>query len=228
MPARKRRAESPEPTLKRTRQDTLPTREVIEILDDDESLESIVARIEEQERSEALAKQLSREINEEGGPSHLPHPGGADDDVIALDDEDDEALARRLADEWAQEDEMLVAEPLPADDNLDKGKHKETSRSTTGATVRTLVPVHLSADSSSEGGSAVEDNLQTHKEVFVLTRPCSKCGNDVISPRGYVRCSTSLLPFTDETLSLIGHIHASTPSPESSYPSACDMLFVQD
>lgn len=228
MPARKRRATSPEPIPKRTRQDTPPTREIIEILDENESLESIVARIEEQERSEALAKQLSRQLNGEGGPSQPPHPGVATDDVIALDDEDDEALARRLAEEWAQEDEMLVDEPLPANDISDKGKVKETLRSTTRATVRTPISVQHSAGSNSEAGCGVESSLQTHKEVFVLTRPCTKCGKDVVSPRGYVRCFTSLLPFTNKALFLTGHIHASTPSPKSPCPSTRHMFLMQD
>ncbi len=72
--------------------------------DDDESLNEILEQIKQQEESEALARKL-----EHAGPSRR-----GDDEVL----EDDEAMAIRLAREWATEDrEQTVHQNSSATNN---------------------------------------------------------------------------------------------------------------
>lgn len=204
MSARKRRATtsqtSPQLEPKRTRSDDSPTREVIELLDDEESMESIIARIQEQEQSEAFARQLNEELNGAPGPSSLAHEQEDDQDVIALDGEDDEALARRLAQEWEQDDDVMDvdAEGLPQPEHIvapapsPKGKNKEILSARSGTSSRTRSTGFNSPVTRNDTRSSAEDDLVTHRNVFVQSRPCTNCGGDVVSPRGYVRANTPI------------------------------------
>lgn len=100
MPVRKRKAPSKgnsRSSSKRARKSTAVSSEIV-VLDDgsEDDLETILARINEQEESERLAKALHGEWNQPSG-SLCPHGSGG-----AANLEDDEALARRLAKEWEQ------------------------------------------------------------------------------------------------------------------------------
>ncbi|EKM61580.1 uncharacterized protein PHACADRAFT_204748 [Phanerochaete carnosa HHB-10118-sp] len=80
--------------------------EVIIVDSDDDDLEAILAKIKQQEESEAQAKRLQTEWASnnqapQAGPSRLDEPVPIADVPIA---ETDEALARRLQEEWAAED----------------------------------------------------------------------------------------------------------------------------
>ncbi|KAF7792547.1 hypothetical protein EIP86_003588 [Pleurotus ostreatoroseus] len=91
-------------------------REVIVIDDDDEqeeSLEHILELIAQQEASEALAQNLQKYDDSVPGPSHAGPSISSHPEVIDVDDEDDEAMARRLAREWAEEDVPAPMVDLP-------------------------------------------------------------------------------------------------------------------
>ncbi|OSX67171.1 hypothetical protein POSPLADRAFT_1129859 [Postia placenta MAD-698-R-SB12] len=100
MPTRKRRlpmSATPANGAKRSRT------EVIDLSDEEEPLEAILAQIQAQDESEVLARQLQDEWN------NVPSASGSNDgkierEAVTIDDEDDEALARRLAKEWEELD----------------------------------------------------------------------------------------------------------------------------
>ncbi|TCD71146.1 hypothetical protein EIP91_012094 [Steccherinum ochraceum] len=221
MLARKRRATgqsspSPEPSPKRTRQDSTSTdsHNVIELLDDDEPLDSIMARIQEQERSEALARQLNEELNGAGTPGPAQPSGSTlqhqDEDVIARNGEDDEALARRLAAEWDQEgqaDVMDVDEPSSSASGS-KGKSRELPRLTG--------PDHSSPHIANGLHSSTEEVLLQHRGVFTASRKCSKCGKDVDTPRGFVTYTPQQPP-----PSLLVLLHATCSACKTSHCRGC-------
>ncbi|KAJ3526987.1 hypothetical protein NM688_g8188 [Phlebia brevispora] len=170
-------------------------REVIVISDDDEeeeSLDHILMRIQQQEESEALARQLQGQFDDRPGPSRAtssssPHV------IVPSSDEDDEALARRLAREWAEEDAVaaIAAQPLP-----------DTSvcqPSTSSASV--IVADHPRVTPN--------ERLNEHFSLFTGNRPCTKCGAQIPSPRGYVMYSNHIPP-----PSLVRLLHAACPSCE--------------
>lgn len=153
-------------------------REVIVIDDDEpeESLESILKRIEEQEASEALARRLQGQSDAAGpsthpGSSNSPLPAAQAPQVIDL-EEDDEALATRLSREWAEEDAATpsVASPSVVVPNV--------SLSSSSATlVRTVGDNEPTPDSK----------IREYIGLYVGSRPCTKCKANIVSPRGYVR-----------------------------------------
>lgn len=180
--AKKRRA-SPvrdadaSPPKRRARQ-----RDVVVVPDsDEEPLDDILAKIKAQEESEALASRLASASQTYGETSQMGQR--TQDEPMVTDDtvESDEALARRLAAEWAAEEAELVV-PI------------ESQPSVPGSSRRASAAAGPST--SDGGGIAANDcatdtvpdvKLRTHEELFVGTRKCTKCNVDVASPRGYVR-----------------------------------------
>lgn len=165
---------------------------------DADDLPEILARIKDQEENESLAKQLDEQWNGVAGPSN----SGQDDD--------DEALARRLAAEWEQEDgapmdgllntgisqRQIDDEVIEIEDDEDDAfpvpststAHPQASTSHTAK--RTRPPPRRQGQSSSNGASQTtvppDEKLEDFRALFTSERPCSKCGEPVASPRGYV------------------------------------------
>jgi hypothetical protein len=152
--------------------------------DEDDSVEIVLARIKEQEQSEALAKQLQDEWRREVLTNNLNLPIASssrtqDDDVIMIDSgtEDDEAMARRLAKEWAQtgssspsrSQETSKKQPCITSKGNSKGKSPEKSSSVGQA-------------------HAPDEKLRECRGAFTADRECSKCGSLVQSPNGHVGC----------------------------------------
>lgn len=151
---------------------------------EEESLEDILLKIKQQEESEALARQLA----EHWSGSSMPQASSSNHQHLLLDDDEmeayegiegDEAMARRLADLWAAEDQAQAQLPLPAvpvASNTSSGSSAGPSRSY-GAS---------SAGGLTSDGTA-DEKLNVYRDLFVRTRKCTKCHEDVPSPRGYVR-----------------------------------------
>lgn len=157
-------------------------REVIVIDDDEpeESLESILKRINEQEASEALARSLQGQPDTAGpsthaGSSNSPLPTAGAPQVIDL-EEDDEALALRLSREWAEED---AATPSAVSSSV---VVPDLSLSASSATL-----VRTAGDS--EPLPTPDFKIREYNNLYVGSRPCTKCKANIISPRGYVRRS---------------------------------------
>lgn len=147
---------------------------------DDEPLEVILARIKEQEQSEALAKRLQAQWHDDG-PSSSGSAAGTEPIVIDGDNEflvdSDEALARRLAAEWAAED--AVAPPPAASSRLPLSASNGSSGSVP-------LPATPPAEESS-ADAAPNIRLKACENLFLATRGCKKCKAAIASPRGYVR-----------------------------------------
>ena len=168
-------------------------KEVIVVDDDadDEPLEAILAKIREQEESEALARQLQSEWMDNGEPSSNsgrigdPKPIVVDDEdePIVIDDEDehmmdsDEALARRLAAEWAAEDRAAESQASSS------RQSSFPSLGVASSSRSSLVIPELEGS----GGAAPAVRLRAYEDLFIGTRQCTKCKTNIASPRGYVR-----------------------------------------
>ena len=181
MSARKRRLSTDSPPKRTKKHTAIP-------VDDDEgaeSLDSILARIKALEESEQLARRLQDEW--EASVPELPStrvPSGSTsrsyttpENPIEISDgedeqEDDEAMARRLTREWEMEDGMdmdvdaEVGRP-PSYSSPSKGKGKSTS----DVKEPSVLPV---------------SKLEEHRDLFVGEKTC-QCGAELHSPRGHVR-----------------------------------------
>jgi len=188
--------------LKRPRQapaSSAPDPEDVIVIDSDSKTESddlkaILAQIKAQEESERLVHRMQYEFDQ-------PSTSGSKDTESRL--EDDEAMAKRLAEEWAQEDESTNLEKRVDDFPMDvsdieevPGSHDASiSSSSLLKGTRPLTETRTSADSSNPQGSSKsyisvpvrpDEGLTSFRHIFTNTRPCSKCGKDVQSPRGSV------------------------------------------
>lgn len=163
----------------------------------EEDLDTILARIQEQESSEALGRQLEAEWNGtssastsgssayQSGSSKIAAAG--DEEVIVIDDreviivdddsdnEDDEAMARRLAREWDEQEE------LPSLSVTSSSSRPEIS------SIREVPPLQGTRADYREDIPPNEKLLE-FRPMFVSERSCPKCNAKVKSPRGYVRC----------------------------------------
>jgi hypothetical protein len=105
-----KRVHSPDNKRAQKRARVSPAPDVIVIDDDgdDEELVKVLARIEEQEKSEKLAKELSQQWNGQGVFTESEAlKGGASSSSLDVNTVDqDEALARRLQKEWEEEDRL--------------------------------------------------------------------------------------------------------------------------
>ncbi|KAJ7665225.1 hypothetical protein DFH06DRAFT_1268392 [Mycena polygramma] len=130
--------------------------------DDDDDLAEILAQIKASEENERRARNGGSSKNAE---------------VIDVDDlEDDEAMARRLAAEWADEEpEASTKEPETVD--VDAWEPPVASTSVKTGPSR---PVSL-ADNTSP-----DEKLAEFRSFFIAERDCSNCGKPVKCPRGFV------------------------------------------
>ncbi|GBE77250.1 Baculoviral IAP repeat-containing protein [Sparassis crispa] len=177
MRTRKRRYsdhDTSEPSS-RTKRRTPQRSEVITISDDEEEpLESVLAKIKAQEESEALARKLQQDWADNAQPA--PSAGtssnadrGHDEEVIDLTREDDEALAKRLAKEWEALDEVPQQVTGPS-----KGKRK-------------------AYEVEEDHDVTPDKKLERYHELFIGTKRC-QCGEELSSPRGHVTYSTQMPP----------------------------------
>lgn len=198
MPPRTRKrtattSKEPEPPTKRARKARVKEPEdVISLGDssdnDDDDLKDALALIKAQEDSERLAKQLQDEYNQ-------PVASGSHSEPIDVDD--DAAMARRLAEEWAHEEDMpMIVEDASSDIEILPapivGSSKPTSVLDAAAKSSRTVDFRLTADSSQSSkiyaapSIRPDEGLASFKDVFIRTRDCTKCNKRVKSARGCV------------------------------------------
>ncbi|KDR85653.1 hypothetical protein GALMADRAFT_218749 [Galerina marginata CBS 339.88] len=188
----------PEPTLKRQRKAVIKQKDVIVIDSDDENedeeMKDILAQINAQEQSELLAKRLQHEYDgpSSSGPKYAP---------VNL--EDDAAMARELAEQWAMEGNdpgipMSLENLEPSDAiEFDLGPPSETRCQALEKGSRNNIGSHSISEGTkiNESFSIKPDEaLAPFKEVFTRTRNCSKCEKRVNSPRGCVMISEASFP----------------------------------
>lgn len=216
--------------------------------DDEDDLAEILAQIKQHEESEALARKLQEEWNQaahvdyndhasDDGPSmYMDSSEGEDYDEDMHDDlEDDEALARRLTEEWAAEDnaalqQSAAAGPLAlgkyasvnsrstnpdeaADEERESASatHKEVKMGKSSA-VSTQAAQPVATDDSDSASA----KLMQYRDFFVGSRNCSVCEHELLSPRGYVRCIHFFHIILTEFLS--GRVYASDTSGKPDNP----------
>jgi baculoviral IAP repeat-containing protein 6 len=203
---RPRRSLSPiEPSggsSKRTRKAPVPEpHDVIVIEDSDDAeneadpddLKEILAQIKEQEESEHLAKQLHNDYG-------VPLSSGSKDMPIDL--ENDAAMARQLAEEWALEDSALEMNHEEIADSSDIEILPGPSNTKVSSQPRQTGNAPRNTGNSNSTSSMFPDRksyklantrpdtaLEPFKQTFTLTRNCSKCSKYVKSPRGSVSMS---------------------------------------
>lgn len=139
--------------------------DVIVIDDDDEDdLDTILARIKEQERSEALARQLQDEWNSGASTSTTHNLNASSREVIVIDDSDDDD---NTANEWRRETRNVDASPV-------------------------CVPLDKCSSGRAGGSSYDQDTppdeaLAQFRDFFIADKDCSKCGEAIAAARGHVR-----------------------------------------
>jgi baculoviral IAP repeat-containing protein 6 len=218
------------PKPKRSRKASPEDVVVIDSDFDSESNESqefkaILAQIKAQEESERLALQI--DLNQ-------PSSSGSKDMDTRL--EDDEAMAKRLAAEWAREAESA---------NLDKGidefpmdldieqVHPGTPNDASASTISKRTRTSTMDSSNSRGTKSYisvpvrpDEGLSSFRDMFTKTRPCSKCGKDVKSPRGWASNPMKFLIYVSLTQSLhdaTGHFLLVTFAANVDAFAACSM-----
>ncbi|KAF8240745.1 hypothetical protein L208DRAFT_1383663 [Tricholoma matsutake] len=163
------------------------------VIDEDDDLDEILAQIKEQEESEKLALILQDEWN------HPPASG----DVVSSGSttESDEALARRLAEEWGEQldddgDTTIGPSKLV---ERDQNSNAEKPGVQTGVQTGSSKPAQSSHcrsrtySTSTEGGTP-DTKLSEFRDLFTTNRECTKCGKVVKSPRGHVMFTNDSTP----------------------------------
>ncbi len=145
--------------------------------DDEDSIESILAQIQAQEESEALARKLQEEWNAPGasvGSTAPRRPHSTPDDAIEISDgegapEDDEAMARRLAKEWEAEDVVLI------NPSLSQSKTQPCATRSGKRRAESHAPSELHHVT----------RVEQCRDLFTGEKVCS-CGAKIPSARGHV------------------------------------------
>ncbi|KAG7094415.1 hypothetical protein E1B28_008014 [Marasmius oreades] len=137
----------------------------------DEEIRDILAQFAAQDESEKLAREL--QVLEEAGTSNS-HASG--NELGTACEESDEALARRLAAEWEEEDGIVIRED---DSEESHSISNELERDTPFSVEKRAVH----SDTGKDDRECPGDDLDP---LFTSERPCSKCGATVPSPRSYV------------------------------------------
>lgn len=214
------------------RHDKSPKRRVIEPINvDDDDLEAILIQIKQQEESEALARRLQEEWNNDLKPSQSSHDhrGGPHSPITIEDEEsniivDDETLARRLADEWAREDNTVAENPIPGPSSLRQTEDHAQSRTSSKEKVKAPPP-----------DATPDVVLEDYRDFFVGSRNCSKCDHEILSPRGFVgtpiRKGTLSDFFPQVTYStqvpppsLLALLHVQCPDCETNFCRGCSRV----
>ena len=158
--------------------------DVIVIDDEDDDLADILAQIKQQEESEKLAASLQDSPNNSSGSGN----------VVFIDDtSSDEALARRLAKEWADQMDDDDANPIPGPSDVVQGLKSSDDIVETSQPVRHSRPSMLPPSrnkirhATSSKGDTPDLMLSEFRDLFTANRECTQCGKVVKSPRGHVR-----------------------------------------
>ncbi|CAL1694625.1 unnamed protein product [Somion occarium] len=181
--------------------------------EEEEPLDSILARIQEQEQSEQLARQLHQQWNDS---SNGEGSGSSRRDVISVDDsyESDEALARRLASEWNEQDDDIIVLDVPT---ASPSSLQDQVKSGSSIGITSASPSGRASQGPPEDAvDSADVELEQHREVFVRIRQCTKCGKDVESPRGHVTYSPQVPP-----PSLLFLLHAVCTSCKTNHCRGC-------
>lgn len=154
---------------------------------DEDDLADILAQIQQHEESEALARKLQAEWD--GLPSTdgetsgfgVDTPGQREQESLGSFEDDDEAFARRLAAQWAEEDGAAAQSPhLPSPSSLQAGKDIVRKIAATSSAPAPRVGYQAEQDTQRE-------LLQSYRGFFIGSKNCTECGHELLSPRGYVR-----------------------------------------
>ena len=158
-------------------------RQVIEITDseDEDDFDAILARISEQEERERRAHASAP------GPSNF---------IVVDDTEGDEALARRLAHEWGEEQNQRAPNPCNGaatrETPLTHDNQSEMLEVRTVQDPQTRSPPVASSASQEQRNVFPRDlgppdkRLSDFRDLFNGSRNCSKCQKPVAAPRGHV------------------------------------------
>ncbi|KAJ6541873.1 hypothetical protein B0H19DRAFT_1175036 [Mycena capillaripes] len=164
-------SKTPSPAKSRKRARVQPKNEDIVVIEDDDDLPEILALIKKSEEDEELARKLQ---NENEGTSSISSAEVIDVDGI----EDDAAMARRLAAEWAAET-VETNRKTPESVDVDAWEPLvETSASPAKA--------GTSRTPSSPDNIPLDEKLAKFRSFFTAERNCSNCEKAVKSPRGFV------------------------------------------
>ncbi|THH19009.1 hypothetical protein EW146_g2092 [Bondarzewia mesenterica] len=169
-------------------------REESQLEEDEDDLEAILARIREQEESEALARKLQDEWNSADTTDATGFEMDHNAIVIAEEDEDEdiqvvdgEALAKRQSSEDVKKGNR-VSVASSSSSIKTRGRQFAVGQSAQPGPSRS-VPL------SSPGLNTPPDiRLEQYVDLFTAKRSCSKCGSSLDSPRGFVAYSATLPP----------------------------------
>ncbi|TRM61511.1 hypothetical protein BD626DRAFT_501265 [Schizophyllum amplum] len=105
--------------------------------------------------------------------------------------ESDEALARRLAAEWSSADNVAEAAGSSVlhprnDSDEDMARRLAAEWDIADTTAHESAAVTTEKDSDAPTSSKSKDALRLYADIFTRSRPCSRCGAAVPSPRGHV------------------------------------------
>ncbi|PPQ77024.1 hypothetical protein CVT25_014841 [Psilocybe cyanescens] len=179
---------------------------------EDEELKAILAQIEAQERH------IKKPAKKRGEPI----ASGSKSTPIDL--EDDAAMARILAQQWASEDNNggassdveILDGPSISHVNERRPSSPKTRELSISSRFKSRSP-HLNNSGIYQSSSIKPDEaLEPFKDLFTKTRQCSKCKKSVNSPRGYVVLTESLMPPSMTYL-----LHASCSSCRTNYCRGC-------
>jgi len=158
-------------------------REVIDINDseDDDDVGAILARITEQEERERRA--------------HASAPGPSNS-IVVDDIEGDEALARRLAQEWGKEQHQPTPSryngatthetQLTPDDEIEILEVRKVQDPQTSPPPVTSSKFQEQRNIFARDLGPPDERLSDFQDFFAGNRNCSKCQKPVASPRGHV------------------------------------------
>ncbi|KAF8665441.1 hypothetical protein AX16_000460 [Volvariella volvacea WC 439] len=165
MTRTKRRTISPDPGPSRNRKRSrLALAADPIIVEDEDDMDVILARIKEQQDSEKLAR-----LQEEQGLG-VAGPGVAPQSVSS-----DEALARKLAREWGHE----VIEIDSDSDGVINIDDAVGDEHISAPNMRELI--------TEEGNDISPDqHLEQFRSIFTAVQPCRKCSKAIAAPRGFV------------------------------------------
>lgn len=159
-----------------------PANNPIVISDDDDDLQEILAQIKAQDDSEALAKSLQKELDHDAGSSsHGAHVEECTD-VIMVDS----------GSEDAEVEEVVKTKAKANSSGKDKGKGKAVARTNGAASSRSPHKQAKETITVKPGEEPPDERVIPFRELFTSSRHCSKCNQELESPRGDVR---SIRPF---------------------------------
>lgn len=191
---------------------------------EDEELKAILAQIEAQERH------IKKPAKKRGEPI----ASGSKSTPIDL--EDDAAMARILAQQWASEDNNggassdveILDGPSISHVNERRPSSPKTRELSISSRFKSRSP-HLHNSGIYQSSSIKPDGaLEPFKDLFTKTRQCSKCKKSVDSPRGYVSVIYLQLntKYRNDCLYAIGRAHRILDAAIYDIPTSCLMFFM--